>query len=226
MPLLPLNILVEILVNGAWNDISNDVYQRNGINITGGSQDKQPHDKPQPAQATLTLDNRSGDYSPNNTAGQFYPYLKRNVQLRISVVNATSSSGNTYSGYRFWGEVRRWPPQSDVSGNDIFVDITAHGPLRRLREHGGKGSALARYYASLTGGYAPIAYWPCEEDPDTTEVQAGLSGGFSMVVTTGTPRWKAISDFNGSHPIGILNNSTWDGTTGSFGASGYDLYIV
>lgn len=223
MALFPLNAKTEILVNGHWNDVSGLVYERDGIQISGGS--TQEGDTAQPATCRMTLDNRDGRFSPNYTAGAYYPYLKQAVQLRVSI-NETSSSGNTYSGYRFWGEVQHWPPQSDVSGEDIFVQIEASGPLRRLQTHGGKGSALTRYYQLLSGSYAPVAYWPCEEDSDTTTlIGAGLSGSTGMTVT-GTPIFRSISNFNGSAPIGILNRSVWDGLTGSFGSSGNDVFLT
>jgi hypothetical protein len=217
----PVGITVEILINGTWTDISTYVYQRDNIVITGGNADETT--KPTPAKAVLTLDNRDGRFSPAYTAGAYFPYLTRNVQLRISAT-ATSVTGNFYSGYRFWGEVAHWPPLSDPTGTDVYVQIEANGPLRRIRAGGGKGSALTRYYSLLKGSFAPIAYWPCEEDPDTNVIGAGIDGGTSMTVTTGTPKWKAISDFNGSAPIGILNKSTWDGLTGSFGSSGDDIF--
>lgn len=217
----PITITVEILVNGTWVDISQYVYQRMDIVISGGQPNQgSPY---QPAKVPLTLGNNDGRFSPNNVSSPYYPYLQRNTQLRISVT-ATSTTGNFYSGYRFWGEVKVWPPTSDISGNDAYVVITANGPLRKIHRGGGQGSALTRYYNSLSGVYAPIAYWPCEEDPDTDIIGAGIDGGTSMAVTTGTPLWKAISDFNGSAPIGVLNNSTWDGLTGSFASSGDDIF--
>jgi hypothetical protein len=222
--MFPLPILVELLLGGAWTDITSYVYQRDGITITGGAFDE--GEKPQPAQATITLNNRDGRFSPNNVSGAYYPNLKRNTQLRISLVNATSSSGNIYSGYRFWGTVADWPPQSDLTQHDIFCQITANGPLRQLNQGGGKGSALTRYYGTLTGSFAPIAYWPVEEDPSNTgTIGAGLNGGTPMTVTTGTPAWRTVT-FNGSVPIGVLNKSTWDGLTGSFGGSGDDVFTV
>ena len=222
MALFPIPAQVEILINGTWTDITSYVYLRDPIAITGGK--TQEGDKAQPATCTMTLNNRDGRFSPSYAGGAYYPYLLRNVQLRVSIDNAQSSSGNTYSGYRFWGEVSTWPPLSDISGNDVYVQIQASGPLRRIRAHGGKGSALTRYYQTLTGSFAPIAYWPCEEDPDTSIIGAGIDGGTTMNVTTGTPKWKAISDFNGSAPIGVVNKSTWDGLTGSFGTSGDDIF--
>jgi hypothetical protein len=222
--MLPLSITVELLINGTWTDISGYVYFRDGINIGGGAVNW--GDTPQPAQCTFTVDNRDGRFSPLYAGGAFYPYLTRNVQVRF-LVTAVSSSGNFYSGYRFWGEISEWPPLSDPTGTDVYVQVTAHGPLRRINAGGGMGSALTRYYQSLTGALAPAAYWPCEEDPGNTGIiGTGMSGGLNMTVLTGTPSWKAISDFNGSAPIAVLNNSTWDGLTGSFGTSGDDLFLI
>lgn len=226
--ILPVTIKTEILINGAWNDISRFVYQRDNIVITAGKQDPSGHSNA--AKCTLTLNNRDGRFSPSYTGGAYYPYLQVGVQLRVSV-QSLSSTGNYYQGYRFWGEVRRWPPTSDLTGKDVYVQVTAHGPRRRLRTGGGQGSALARYYSLLTGLYAPVAYWPCEEDssaadPAGDQIGPGIDGGTSMTITTGTPTWKAISDFNGSKPIAVLNRSTWDGLTGSVASSGLDQFTT
>jgi hypothetical protein len=219
-PLVPLGIIVEIYVNGAWNDISDFVYNRDDISITGGAPDGVT--KPSSAQLTLTLNNSDGRFSPNYTGGAYYPYLQRSTQIRVSV-NSQSINNTTYNGYRFWGSVTDWPPNSDISNTDIFVPITATGPFRYIRQGGGEGSALTRYYQTLTGTYAPIAYWPAEEDNLSTSIGTGLSGGLTMSVS-GTPKWKTVSSFNGSAPIGVLNGSTWTGVTGSFGSSGNDVF--
>jgi hypothetical protein len=218
----PIGILVEILVNGIWTDISTYVYQRDDIVITGGRPDEDSSTVP--AKMTMTMNNRDGRFSPTYTAGVYYPYLQRNTRIRLTVT-AVSVTGNHYSGYRFVGEVAKWPPLADISQNDVYVSIEASGPLRRARSGGGKGSALTRYYSLLKGVYAPISYWPCEEDPNTNIVGAGIDGGTSMTVTFGTPTWKAVSNFNGSAPIGVIDGSTWDGLTGaSSNGSGDDLY--
>src|SRR5712691_1495123 len=218
----PVQIIVELLLNGVWVDISRFVYQRDIIDITGGKQDESAG-KPQPARMALTLNNRDGRFTPKNTSGAYYPYLAADTPVRMSVTY-TSSTGNFYSGYRFSGKVPAWPPLSDPTGVDVYVHLVAAGPLRKLRQGGGKGSALTRYYSALTGSFAPVAYWPCEEDPDATIIGSNLQGGTNMAVTSGTPTWKAISKFNGSGPVAVLNKSTWDGLTGSFSNSGDDIY--
>src|SRR5260221_478564 len=128
MAMLPVAITAELLINGTFTDNSGYGYQRDGIHVTGAGVNG--GDKPQPATCTLTVDNRDGRFTPNNASGAYYPYLQRNVQVRFTVT-ATSSSGNFYSGYRFWGQVSEWPPQSDPTATDIYVQVTASGPLRQ-----------------------------------------------------------------------------------------------
>lgn len=225
MALFPLPIFLEILINGSWQDITSYVYNRDPITITGGKT-QSVTDVQSPATMTVTLNNRDGRFSPNYTGGVYYPYLNRNTQIRLSIVNATSSSGNTYSGYRFWGKVTDWPPLSDISGKDVYVQIAPTGPLRQINTGGGKGSALTRYYQTLTGSFAPVAYWPCEEETGGDQIGAGIDGGSNMAIITGQPVFKSVSSFNGSDPIGVLNRSTWDGLTGSFGTSGDDIFVA
>lgn len=217
-----LGLTIEIQINGQWHDISQYVYQRDDIVITGGQAEETQSS--QPGRMTLTLDNRDGRFSPNYVLGAYYPFLLRNTQIRVSI-NSQSSTNVTYFGYRFWGTVLKWPPLSDKTGVDAYVQIEANGPLRSVNQGGGVGSAIRRYYDSLTGQYAPIAYWPGEEDPNATSIQAGVNGGTPMTVT-GTPLFKGSNAFNGSGPIGVLNKSVWDGLTGSFNSSGDDIYNV
>ena len=225
MAMFPLPVSVELLLNGTWTDISQYVYQRDPVQITGGRSNWA--DTVQPASCTMTLNNADGRFTNGYPGGAYYPYLTRNTRIRVGVT-ATSSSGNFYSGYRFIGDVPDWPPQSDISGNDIYVQITASGPLRRINNGADQGSALERYYASLTGPFAPIAYWPCEEDSNTVPAGSGdigsASGGPYMVIT-GTPTWKAVA-FDGSNPMGVFNKSVWTGVTGTFNSSGDDIYLV
>lgn len=213
-----LPVKVEILLNGTWTDITTYVQTRdeaNPITITGGAQDEDS--SPQPSVCTLTLNNTDGRFSPNYLSGAYSPYLKRNIQLRVSIVAVNSVTNNTYSGYRFWGEVPDWPPQSDITGSDVFVTIQATGPFRRLRTAGSKGSVLTRYYASLTGANAPIAYWPLEDDPYTNSAGTAITGGLSMTIQNNAvgqgPFWAAFSSFDGSLPIPLMNGCKFTGLT-------------
>lgn len=222
--LYPINVEVDILIDGVWTDISQYVYQRDDIVVAGGSGSEDASSKS--SSCTITINNRDGRFSPAYAGGAYFPYLQQNTPIRVWVT-ATSITGVYYSGIRFQGSVAKWPVQADTSQKDIYVQITANGPTRQTNQGGGKGGALARYYSLLKPPYKPIAYWPCEEDPYSTELGAGIDGGQTMIVTTGTPSWKSASQFNGSAPLGQLNNSTWYGPTGSTNqGSGDDIFVT
>ncbi len=209
-PTFPLSLKFELLVNGTWIDVTSFVYQRDNVVITRGLPDETQ--SATPSQMTLTLNNRDGRFSPNNPQGAYYPYLTRNVQMRCSVVNQSSASGVGYSGYRFWGEVSSWPPQWDSSQSDVFSQITVSGVLRRYVQGAALGSALKQYYGTLTGSYAPYAYWPCEDGSQASEIASALPTAPSMTFT-GAPGFSSDAIFGGSDPIPAISSSTWAGQT-------------
>lgn len=215
-PQVVLGLKYELLVNGTWTDISEFVYQRDDQVIQRGRPTETS--QIQPAQLTLTLNNRDGRFSPKNTGGAYYPYIGRNTQLRCSV-NTTSSSGTTYSGFRFWGEVSSWPPQWDPSGSDVYVQITCGGILRRYIQGNNLGSALRRFYLLKTDATAPVSYWPCEEGSTAQQLGNLITPG-DDITWTGTPSLASNSDFEGSDPLPLVSNSAWTGITGLFSTSG------
>ena len=221
-PGAPLPITVELLLNGTWTNISSFVQQRELLVITRGRPDESQ--SAVPSQLSLMLNNRGGDFSPRNTAGQFSPFIGRNTQIRVSVT-ASSVTGVAYSGYRFWGEVSAWPPRWDVSGRDVFVPVVAAGILRRYAQGASLGSPLRRFYTLKTDATAPIAYWPCEEQVDATQFANLISPGNSMTFT-GTPGLASDSAFGGSDPVPLISLSTWTGLTGSFSTSGDDIFTA
>lgn len=92
-------IIVELFVNGGWVDISGDVYVRNSIVIKRGRADEQSRAAPSSCQ--LTIDNRSGNYSPRNPMGLYYGSLGRNTPIRVSVELASDTFTRTVSSG--WG---------------------------------------------------------------------------------------------------------------------------
>lgn len=75
---------------------------------------------------------------------------------------------------RFSGEVSAWPTRWDLSGNDVWVPVTASGISRRLSQGASPlSSALRR---GITGGNVttPVAYWPCEDDKGATSFGSAL----------------------------------------------------
>jgi len=235
-PADPLPVRVEIFVNDVWADITSYVYVRDSITISSRGRPDEASTA-QPAQVTFTLNNRDGSFSPANTAGQFYPYLTRNTQVRISVVNAVTATGSWYNGVRFWGEIPAWPLQWIPDGSDVYATITAAGVLQRMRQSRKAQSPLARYYSNLVnvfvhstgggtgiaGGFSnslvPAGYWACEDGSSSAFFASGLPGG-SPMTWSGTPGLSADSNVPGSAPFAQLSSSAWTGTPGAFSSGG------
>lgn len=80
---MAFDLKTEIYVNGAWNDISGDVQQQGGVQITRGQQGTGVTQDASTCQ--LLLDNTSGNYSPDNPLGAYYGSIGRNTLCRVSL---------------------------------------------------------------------------------------------------------------------------------------------
>lgn len=215
-PAAPINVIVQILINGSWCDISQYVYERNDILIKGRGRPNETTSV-NPCDMTLTLNNLNGPFSPNNTASPFYPFILQNTQIRI-LINTQSASGLNYNGYRFWGEVRKWPPNWDLTGNDVWIDITASGILTRYIQGDNIGSPLRRFYTRKNDDTRPIAAWMCEELTGSNQFASAVGG--SAMTWTGNPALSSDSSVKGVDPFPQFNGSVWTGNTGSYTKSG------
>lgn len=222
----PLEADVQLLLNGTWTSVFAYVYARNGngITITRGRPDESS--RLVTAQCQLQLNNRTGAFSPSNTASPFYPYITRNTQLRV-LVPASYNSTDAGLVTAFSGEVPSWPPSWDVSENDVWVPVTASGITRRLNLRATLGSALSRFYLQkdTADPLYPIAYWPCE-DGATSSQFAEVTGNQAIMTFTGSPQLASDSSFGGSDPLPVLNNSAWSSTVGAFGDPGSATFIA
>ena len=206
-----IGLKAELLLNSVWTDVTSQVRLRNPVQISGMGRADWTSTL-QAAALTLTINNRGGNFTPKNTAGAYYPYITRNVQIRVSV-SATSVTGVAYSGYRFWGEVSAWPPAWDPSGRDVWCDITANGIWHRMSQLlTTLGSAYTRYNTiTLAGTSAPRACWPMEDGTGAGSLVAyGSVAGTANAVqsfVTGQPGLSlaACTDFKGSDGIPQLN---------------------
>lgn len=120
---------------------------------------------------------------------------------------------------RFAGEVVSWPQRWDVSGSDVYVPIEAAGILRRL----GQGrKALASTLRRRIPAYAPLAYWPMEDEDGATTAASGLPGGSvlytlaldfgaesSLAGSSPLPRMSEGSRLNGSVPPPATAATAW-----------------
>lgn len=98
----------------SWTDIS--AYVRAGSITRGRSSVDGRFDT---GTATLTLDNRTGRFTPGNTAGAYYPNVQIGVPVRITA--QPESSSTTYP--LFYGSVRAWPPTFPTGNIDATVTV-------------------------------------------------------------------------------------------------------
>jgi hypothetical protein len=178
---LPLR--VELLLGGAWTDITGYVYYRDQIKITHGRTDEQSSSNPSRCQ--LALDNRDGRFSPRNANGAWYGLIGRNTQLRIFLLDPLAS---WVREYRFYGEVSEWPTMWDPTGTDVYAQITASGVRRRLGA--GNSPLKSAYYRAATGSSTPlgglIGYWPMEDSVGSSSFASALPGSIGKPMTWST----------------------------------------
>lgn len=197
-----IGLKVEIYLGAyGWTDVSPFVYYRDKVRISRGRQDETSQVQPQTC--GLTLNNRGGMFTPRNPTGPYYGLIGRNTPVRVSRLN------NGVRRYRYVGEVSAWPTTSDISGEDVYVQVAAAGMLRRFQQ-GTPPTASAMYRAyTLTGAVQNVvAYWPCEDGTSATSIASGLPGGPLMAIT-GSPTFASDSAFACSQPIPALNASSW-----------------
>lgn len=188
-----------------WRDISSDVRQADGVQITRGRADEAS--RADPSSCTLTLNNRDGKYSPRNPVSPYYGKIGRNTQLRIT---AEGSS-------RFYGEVSAWPQRWDKTGRDIYVPLQASGVTRRL----GQGVAPLRsvMYRGVTALDTVVAYWPCEDGESATEFASGLPDHPPMY-PRGTVEMASHDGFKASDPLPTAGGVRWIGSVPAYTVTG------
>lgn len=159
-PTTPLDVKVElqgIVTAGAWTDITNKVYTRDGgIQIQRGRQDETT--SLQPGWARLTLNNRDGRFSPRNPTGPYYGRLGRNTPIRISALIGSTRLLSTAGS---WMQAPDTAALSIVGDIDIRVDLrltdwTVSGRL--ASKWTTAGNQRSWVLDSNTSG-SPVLYW-------------------------------------------------------------------
>lgn len=77
---------------------------------------------------------------------------------------------------RFAGEISAWPPRWDVSGKDLYVPVTAAGPLRRLGQGKSPLQSPMRREFSSPARTGIVAYWPMEDGAEATALASAIAG--------------------------------------------------
>ncbi|WP_406457126.1 LamG domain-containing protein [Streptomyces sp. NBC_01622] len=84
--------LIQYPATITWTDISTYVDTVTGVTITRGASDELS--ETQPGTASLRLDNQDGRFTPGNASSPYFPYVRRNAPIRISVAVMPTLSGS------------------------------------------------------------------------------------------------------------------------------------
>lgn len=135
---------------------------------------------------------RSGFGSGNSNGSVVFSY--RDFQVR---------------SYRMVGEVSEWPSTWDTSGKDIKTRITVNGPIRRMGQgEPVENSLLRRVIPGLPG---MVAYWPLEDEKQSSTFASVLPGGYPMATVIGAPSFASYTDLLSSKPLVTSNKARWGG---------------
>lgn len=173
-------VIFELFYDGVWNaapviSTRNSIKYMRGTDTSGGGTD--------PAKATATIDNRSGDYAPKSALSTLKGKIGQNTKGRLIVD----------SSVRMTGEVASWKPTRNQNGSDRTTPIELAGVLRRI----GRGrdplkAPLTR--ASIASG--PADYWPLDDGKSASSGANAMAGGYPMVAVNGSPPigWSGLDE--------------------------------
>lgn len=207
-------VTVELLIGGVWTDITatSSVLVRDdsgNIAITKGVRDEGSQTEFGTCQ--LQLKNQDGRYSPRNPSGMYYGRIGRNTPIRVSVPDGLGGKS-----YRLWGEVSEWAPNWEVSGNDVWTDVSANGILRRLAQGPAPAnSVLTTALTTPTPSSSLRAYWPMEDASGASSLASALTSGSAMT-WTGTPALAGYDGFPASDPVPALTSTTLSGSVAKY----------
>lgn len=122
-----------------------------------------------------------------------------------NVWTAVGSAALTDLRTRFLGEVTSWPVSWEPDGSKVVTTLECSGVTRRL----GQGaspvqSAIRRALSRLANS---VAYWPCEDSAQATQVSTTHPGARPGTVR-GRPGWASYGEAVCSDPILTLADST------------------
>lgn len=138
-----LPVRFEMLIDGAWVDITDLTYTRSLVEITRGRPDE--GSSVEHTKCPLVVNNRSGDFSPRNPLGQWFGTIGRNIPVRASLDGPVHMT--------LAGEAGSYASTPDSAGTsvtgdiDVRIDVTLWDWTNPVDLAGKYGSAGTRSWA-------------------------------------------------------------------------------
>lgn len=205
-PTTALRIRVEIMLGGAWVDISSYVLYDTRVRIARGR--RSGLRRTVAATCAFTVKNQDKRFSPRNTAGPYFGLLRNNTPLRVWV---NPGSGDHL---RFTGKVPSWTPALRGHPDDRWVQVVAYGVRNRLERPGDPPVTSAQYrylsaqstlsYQSLETGATGTVTGPPGSKP-----LPDLSQGGSYSDTFGARRRTTAVGLGEDGSVTVGTDSSW-----------------
>lgn len=121
--------IAELLIDGAWTDVTTDLRQADGISITRGQADQASTSDP--ARCAMTFNNPDGRYSPRNPMSPYYQKIGRNSPIRVRMPSAEVNylalpGGDAQDVGVAWSSYATTPDDAslDITGDlDIRIEV-------------------------------------------------------------------------------------------------------
>lgn len=189
--------VVELYYDGDWHEAP--AYVRDQITATWGLKDE--GGGLTPAQCNATLDDRAGDYNPDDARSSLYGLIGRNTPARVTLPGGLIVCS---------GSVSLWAPARAIK-NDAWTQIEITGPSQRVNASKVVRSALR---GTIDAGGGPAAYWPMEGYTRQPDVVASAVRGvapaahrvFSPTVTSPF-NWEGDNTLPGSMNLPVLESN-------------------
>lgn len=169
-----------------WADITQYVDVVRGVAITRGASDELS--ETQPGTATLTLDNADGRFTPGNSGSPYFPFVRRNAPIRVSVAVIPQRTGSAPYPLAMLGD--------DFDDNRISSTLWPNS-------YGGATEVGGRARVPVTPGnyaaYQSARQWTLANSQFTVKLATVPAAGGSS-----------------SASVSIMANSTTDGTRAGF----------
>lgn len=148
-------------------------------------------DQPQAGSLSVTLDNSSGDFTPDRTSGRYYPNVETDKAIRISATPPAPYDTTTYRLHQ--GDITDWLPDLATAGfDDAQTTVKALDGLDAL----GVTTLLSAYdHEQLRS--SPVAYYPLS-DMEGSTVAGDLTGQNAGAVLTYRGKVGGNSTFGGA----------------------------
>lgn len=122
---------------------------------------------------TILVDNRSGDWNPENTAGAFYPNVKPGIPIRIT------ATWDHVDYAQFYGAIGDIPMSFPGDGFDAIAAL----PITDLQEHLARARTTRRF-DEVVAEYGARAHWRFSAGATTAD---SSTEGDHTITWTGSP---------------------------------------